>query len=307
MKIIFSSMNVAGSRHGLKSPEWLGDFAKGARCDGVEYMPIYDLMPGRRPEDIAKAVRSGALTLNSLHASFRETEVSGSGMTAAAAGGGESLVSKIMASRLGRLIVPEVSESAVVLGAIQEEVGRRLPVTLYPQRYCAQDEAQIAAAKGKQHLFQPTDHVARLARARTLTGFAAHMRNVRGYEYVLDTYHVRRRYGNEEAGLISDTKLSVPFMAPHTEAIHLSLNRSDIPGEPHIPTLTETEQALRGEYSGELRDMLDAVKEMGRPKFVVIEATLGGVAMASGHTRMDDLQRDYADIADGFREYWTAA
>jgi hypothetical protein len=85
------------------------------------------------------------------------------------------------------------------------------------------------------------------------------------------------------------------------------LNRTDIPGEPHIPTLVEAQQALRGEYTGQLRDMLDVVKEVGNPSYVVIEATLGSVAMASGHSRLDDLQKDYADIADGFREYWAAA
>jgi hypothetical protein len=163
------------------------------------------------------------------------------------------------------------------------------------------------AAHGKMYLFQPTDHVARLARTDTLMGFAGNLRGLRGYDYVLDTYHARRRYGNEAPGLISDTKLSVPFMAPNTRAMHLSLNRSDIPGEPHIPTLLEAQQALRGEYTGELRDMLDAVKEGGRPEYVVIEATLGGVALASGHSQLDDIQKDYADIADGFREYWAAA
>jgi hypothetical protein len=306
MKIVFSSINVAAGRHGLKSPEWLGDFAKGAHCDGVEYMPIYDLLPGRTPQAIAKAVRSGALTLNSLHASFRETEASGSGMTEAA-GGGKSIKSKLIASPLGRLILPEVSESTSVMGEIQEELGVRLPVTLYPQNSLKQEYTQARAVRGSKRLFQPTDHIARMTNTSTLMGFSGNLRGVRGYDYVLDTYHVRRRFGQEEPGLISNTETSVPFMAPHTRALHLSLNRADIPGETHIPTLEETKQALRGEYTGELRDMLDVVKERGAADYMVIEATVGGVAVASGHDRLADIQKDYADIADGFREYWHAA
>lgn len=306
MKVIFSSINVAASRHGLKSPAWLGDFAKGAHCDGVEYMPVYDMLPGHTPQAIARAVRSGALDLNSLHASFRETAASQSGMTEAV-GGGRGLKSKLMASPVGRLIVPEVCESTNVMRAIQDEIGRNVPVTLYPQRTLEREYTQARAVRGSKRLFQPTDHVARMANTTTLMGFAGNLRGVRGYDYVLDTYHVRRRYGQEEPGLISDTQTSVPFMAPNTRALHLSLNRFDIPGEPHIPTLDETKQTLSGEYTGELRDMLDAVKERGRPDYMVIEATLGGIAMASGHSKLDDLQKDYADIADGFRDYWQAA
>jgi hypothetical protein len=307
MKVVFSSINVAESpRHAIRSPEWLGDFARGAHCDGVEYMPVFDMLPGHTPRAIAKAVRSGNLKLNSLHASFRETDVSASGMTKAA-GGGESVKAKLIASPLGRIILPEVSESAGVMAKIQAESGLRLPVTLYPQSTLAQEYEQVRAARGSKHLFQPTDHVARLVRATTLMGFAGSMRGARSYDYVLDTYHARRRYGSDEPGIISDTGTSVPFMAPHTAAVHLSLNRSDIPNEPHIPTLLEAKQALRGEYTGELRDMLDAVKEQGRPEYVVIEATLGGIAAASGHTQIADLQKDYADIADGFRDYWQAA
>ncbi|HEU4914153.1 MAG TPA: hypothetical protein VFT16_01980 [Candidatus Saccharimonadales bacterium] len=212
-----------------------------------------------------------------------------------------------MTSRVGRLVLPEARESASIMGAIQEEIGERLPVTLYPQRSMEQEYAQVRAARGKVHLFQPRDQVARLTRTNTLMGFAGNLRGLRGYDYALDTYHVRRRYGSDEPGVISNTELSVPFMAPNTRSLHLSLNRGDISGESHIPTLLEAQQALRGEYTGELRDMLDTVKAEGSPEYTVIEATLDGIAAASGHHTLPDLQKDYADIADGFREYWQGA
>jgi hypothetical protein len=113
-------------------------------------------------------------------------------------------------------------------------------------------------------------------------------------------------YGRGKRGIVSDTGVSVPTVAPYTRAIHLSLNRSDIPGEPHIPTLSETKKALKGEYDGELRDSdnLDILKDSGRVGYMVIEATLAGIAEASGHKRLADIQKDYADIAEGFRRYW---
>lgn len=302
--VVFSSINLAGSRYGLMPLEWLGKFAREAHCDGVEYMPLYDMLPGRTPKAVGQAVKSGALVLNSLHATFRETRNSASELTDVTKK--RTARSKIMSSKLGRVVLPEVTESAKILRAIQNQANIKIPVTLYPQRSLEGELRQINDAGGSRHLFQPMDGVARLTNSTSLTGFDEEMRITRGYDYAVDTYHIRRRYGNDGPGLVSDTTTSVPLMAPHTRSLHLSLNRSDMSREPHIPTLEEAKQALQGEYTGELRDILDAIKDNGDPGFVVIEATLGGIAMASGYSDLGDIQKGYADIADGFRSYWEA-
>jgi hypothetical protein len=112
----------------------------------------------------------------------------------------------------------------------------------------------------------------------------------------------------EKPGVVSDVAASLPRMANNTRALHLSLGRTDISGEEHIPTLQEAEQALHGKYTGQLLDMLDVFKKSPeQPEYVAIEFTLAEIARASGHSALDDLQQDYADVANGFRQYWQAA
>jgi len=292
----------------LRSPGWLGEFAAGAHCDGVEYMPMFDMLPGHTPAAIGRAVAKGELKLNSLHATFREGQNSADTNKLPGDPGAEnpSLKGRIIGSPLGRLILPEVCESADVMNQIQLAANRCVPVVLYPQADAEKDRRQIEAAHSLRHLFQPTDHVARLVGAANIVEFDEETSGVRGYDYVIDTFHLRRRYGRDEPGVVSDFRTSVPYMAPNTSALHLSLNRTDIPGEPHIPTEAEARKALKGVYDGELKEMLDVVKETGFASFVVIEATSNGIADLTGHKSMGDIQSAYADIADGFREYWAA-
>ena len=133
------------------------------------------------------------------------------------------------------------------------------------------------------------------------------MHDIRNYGYVIDTMHIRKRYGATEKGILNDTEASVPFLAPYTNAMHLSLYRKDIPGEDHIPGLKEAQDALQGKYTGELRDMIDVLKERGNVKYVVVEATSDAVSEAAGATSIQDLQLAYRDIAEGFEDYWQAA
>ena len=303
-KVVFSSINFGMSPHALRSPSWLGDFAKSAGFDGVEYMPMFDRLPGHTPQAIGKAVMSRQLELTSLHTSFRETGNSRYTNKTEGNPNADRLIERVLASSLGRLIMPEVCESASVMAAIQAAANKTVPVTLYPQARKFYDYPQIIAARGSEHLFQPTDNVAQQIGATSIEAFDADMRGLRKYGYVLDTFHWRRTYGAEQPGVISDMAVSVPYLAPHTRAIHLSLNRGDIKGEGHIPTLDEAKQALQGEYTGGLRDMLDEVKAHGDVQYAVVELTTGGLAEAMGHSGLHDLRQGYADIAQGFREYW---
>jgi hypothetical protein len=306
--------------HALRGPEWLNDFSRGAGCEGVEYMPMLDLVPGHTARAIGRAVAKGDLDLNSLHATFREGRASAE--TNKLPGDPENpkgLVSKVLGSPLGRLVLPEVISSAAVMGKIQEAAGKEVPTVLYPQADRQADFAQIRAAHGSEYLFQPTDHVARLVRADSLEAFEREMGDDetisdpnpdlhgRGYGYVWDTFHGRRRYGRDTNGLISDTRHSVSYLADNIRALHLSLDRSDIPGEPHIPTKDEGRKALRGLYDGELRDNLDAIKEAGYAEYMVIEATAPSIGSLIGSTDIVAIQDAYADIANGFRAYWDAA
>ncbi len=306
IKVVFSSINIAGSPHALRSPQWLGEFAQGAHCDSVEYMPVFDKLTGHTPRAVGHAVVAGLLNINSLHASFRERAESAGTNQPSKPDHQPGLAERVLSGRMGRIILPEVFESAAVMAQIQQRMGKQVPAVLYPQAQFACDRAQIADAAASRHMFQPTDHVAKLVGATNLGKFDHTMRTVRGYEYVLDTYHVRRTYGEASRGIVSDTYHSVPYMAASTTALHLSLGRTDIPGESHIPTEAEARAALHGEYSGELRDMLDVVKAWGSVGYAVIEATSGSLTELTGHAGIKDAQLAYADIADGFREYWAA-
>jgi len=311
-EVIFSSINVANvaetPREALRSPEWLGEFARGAGCDGVEYMPVFDLLPVHTPRAVAAAMRSGMLNIRSYHQTFRETSASRN--TNKLPGDPEnekSLKGALLDSPLGRLIISEVTDSAGVIGDIQQRSGKSMPVVFYPQRNSRQDKRMIQDAKTKSPLFQPTDHTARLMGTEDLDSFRIHAEKIRGYSYVWDTFHARRRYGRDEPGIISDTKTSLQHLAGKTTAVHLSLGRSDIPGEDHIPTLQEGREALKGQYIGELRESLQTLRCIGEVEYVVIESTLGAMAAAASVTQLPDIQKAYADVAEGFREFWKTA
>lgn len=304
IKVVFSSINVARTPHALKSPKWLGAFAAGANCSGVEYMPQFDKLVGHTPRALGRAVASGELDLNSLHAGFRETPHSANTQRMIGEPLPRDAMSRLMGSPLGRIILPEAVESARVMAEIQRHAGKDVPVVLYPQALTRDDRAQIAAAAGTYHLFQPRDQTANLVGSTTIEAFDDKMANVRGYGYVLDTFHVRRRYGHDEPGIISTINASVPVMGTNIRAVHLSLNRTDIPGEPHIPTEAEGRDALNGRYTGELRYMLNLAKALGEVEYAVIETEYDAVRSLTGHDSASDIQKDYADIADGFREFW---
>lgn len=307
--IVFSSINFAHTQYALRSKEWLGQFSRQIQCDGVELMPFLDLVPGHTPKAIGRAVASGALQLNSLHAAFRTDSLSYDthelpGEKPPAPDQLTSMIGKIIRGPLGRIIMPEVCESAKTMAAIQHETGVKVPAVLYPQRLRYRDRSQVAHCQSSGILFQPTDHVARLIESDTLESFDVEMHERRSYSYVLDLFHVRRRYGRDKPGLISNTKESVPFMAPHTRALHLSLARTDIRGEDHINTAWEALEAENGRYSGELRDMLDTVKALGNVEYVTIEAPLNGLVAATGRQGLRGASGVYKSIVDGFRDYW---
>ena len=134
--IVFSSINFANTPYALRSPEWLGQFSRQIQCDGVEVMPFLDLLPGHNPRAIGRAVTSGALQLNSLHAAFRTNSLSSDTHELPhekppAPDRLANIIDKAIQSPLGRIVMPEVCESSGVMAAIQREAGVKVPAVLF--------------------------------------------------------------------------------------------------------------------------------------------------------------------------------
>lgn len=306
-KILFSNINLAQTPHIARSLGWLGNFVREAGYDGVEYTPV---LPHRHtPRAIGRAVSRKSIDIESLHATFRTTKPSRylypdpSKKEDYIPG----MVEKVLASPFGGLIMPDAVKSAHFMRRTQRHMGRRVPGVLYPLADRQRDIAQREAAGISRPFFQPMEHQVKMVHASTLQGFHMEMHDIRNYEYVADTVHIRKRYGIDRPGILNDTESSLPFMAPYTKAMHLSLYRKDIPGEDHIPGLQEARAALRGEYTGELRFMLDVLKERGDIEYVVVEGTADAIGEAVEATSIKDLQHAYRDIAEGFVDYWRAA
>jgi hypothetical protein len=307
-KVVFSSLNLVKTPYMWRPVSWLGKFAKNAGLDGVEYAPVLDLMPGHTVQAVGKAVMRGQLELNSVHATYRlDQQLRTSNLPGAPR---PPLADRFLNGRAGRLLMPDSYEAAEVLNRIQWAAGKLVSAVLYPQKDPVRDNHQIWLANGRSALLQPTDHNARLVGAPTLEEYDNLMRNTRDYDgYVLDTTHVYRRYGESEPGILSNIEASVPYLGPYIHAVHLSVGRDDLPPEPHIDSRRDLRDALEGDYSrsatGALFDML---KEAGSPiGYIAIEAPLTAVMDETGHTKVGDLQQDYAAIAQGVRAYWLAA
>ena len=292
---MFANANLADSRYLLTPPAQMGQFAEEAGFDGVEWHPLF--YPAHL---VTRAVRRGDLKINSLHQSFRINAQDGDTDNYESE---PTLQAKVVAGPLGRLVMPGVLQSAAFMATVQAETGP-LPAVLYPQSDTEQDRQALQKAQAAYNIFQPTDHVARLLGAQTaedlLTESAA-----RGYSGLcIDTFHTQRRYQREQPGPISDLDAALPILAPHTQALHVSLNRRDIASESHIPTEQDLHDALQGRFRGATREILDAVSELGSAQFVVLELTAGSLAEVTGHTKRDDIQKDYRQLRDSLADYF---
>lgn len=302
--ILFANLNLAQTPQIARPLEWLGDFVKEAGFDGVEYTPVLPHL--HSPRALGRAVSKGHIDIESLHATFRTTKQSHHLYPDPGKKEGHipSRVEQVLSSPLGGLIMPDARDSAGFMRRAQQRMNHKLPGVLYPLADRLLDVAQQETAGLSRPLFQPMEHQAAAVGATTLFGFHMEMHDIRNYGYVIDTFHLRRRYGADQSGTINNIEASVPFLAPYTEAVHVSLYRKDIPGEDHIPGLKEAQAALRGEYTGEIRFMLDVLKEKGNVKYMVVEATSNAIAEAAEISTLEDIQLAYRDIAEGLADYW---
>lgn len=304
--VVFTNANLAQSSMGLRSPSWIGEFAAGAGFDGVEYHPIYDLnFPAK---SIVRAQQTGCLVLNSLHSSFRTNLASNDANQDPEVE--KSRIDQLVSSRLGRLLMPEMVQSAKWMKTIQDRLPKRVPAIFYPQKSFSRDQLMLAKSGANCKLFQPTDHVARLFEVEIPRNLSMAMHN-RGYDgYCADTFHMRRYYGRDKCqrGPVSDMETSLDYLAPQVRALHISLYRQDFAArEPHIPTEQELKAALSGAYTGQLKEIIDTCLEQSSVRYAVVELTSKDLACFTGHKDKKSLQQSYADIASGLKDYFEAA
>jgi hypothetical protein len=297
--IVFANGNFELSAYTFKPTEWLGEFVRDAGFDGVEVHPIF-----HRPKEIANAALKGQIDINSVHQSFRATGPERN-TNMFAEESETSIIDAALRSPIGRLMLPNMRGSAKYMQTLQSIIGYSLPGIFYPQEDAQRDIQILESSDTEYKLFQPTDHVAKLLGVTSLESLHAET-TARGYDgYCLDTFHSQRFYGRDRAGLVSNLDKSLNDLVQNTKALHVSLNRADFTdAEPHIPTREDLITVLNGNFSGRLNEMLTAVREAGKAKFIVVELGMSGLKDLTHHTHLKDLQKDYKEIGNSLRTFF---
>lgn len=299
-KVVFANANLGLSPYTFKPTEWLGEYVREADFDGVEVHPLFHCA-----KEVGQAALAGTIDINSLHQSFRATGHERN-TNRFVNEGKASLVDMALATPAGRLLLPNMRASARYMQTVQSILGHSVPGVFYPQEDAQRDSLILETSETELKLFQPTDHVARLIGASSLVELRS-LTSGRGYDgYCLDTFHGQRHYGREKAGIVSDLDRSLPNIAKNTRAMHISLNRADFAvTESHIPTREDLVDALKGRFNGRLLEMLSTVKELGSVEYVAVELTLDGLKDVTGHSKIDDLQKDYQMIGSTVKTFFS--
>ena len=244
------------------------------------------------------------MDINSLHQSFRATgpERNTNFFTDEK---NATIVDTALASPLGRILLPNMRGSAKYMRTLQSLIGYPLPGIFYPQEDVQRDKAILETSATEYKLFQPTDHVTRLLGVVSLESLRTET-EARGYDgYCLDTFHSQRLYGRANPGIVSDLDRSLASLAQQTKALHVSLNRVDfIDEEPHIPTQKDLVETLGGNFTGRLSEILTAVREAGKAKFIVVELGMSGLKSLTKHSNIKDIQKDYEEIGNSIRSFF---
>ena len=308
-EILLSNMAFGKSKYALKPLEWLGDFARGAGFDGIQFTPTFDLFPGRHPEDVAQAHNKGKIVIRAFEAAYRETRRSAETHRSPLDTRPRkfSVIGSAIRSPLGRLAMPETINSVRVIRSVEDQIRTRdqfdRPVTLYPQRTSREDEPQTMYVRGDK-LCQPRDQLAHLVNARSVKSLNDKLCDERGFKYKYDFFHGRCRSGQDKPGIISNHERSIPELAPNIVALDLSVGRTDIPGESHIDTMGELGNVIEGKYEGELGEMWQTVRLLVQPEFITVETLCGSVAASTCIQTEKDMQKVFGDIVEGVRANW---
>lgn len=308
VQVALSNANFADPRvmhkHGLLTPEAMGEFAQSAGYDGVEWMPVWPVVGTQRR--IARAVNSQALVLTSLCAGFADEHP----LEAPEPNG--SFQARLLASPAGRLAVVSVQRSPQWMDDLQLKLTNtnppldqvRYPVVPAPIRGSAHT-AMAGPAHGRMML-QPTDWVARALGANTSMDLALAAKRQgfdQSHPFALDTHHVRRHERGVPA-VVSTLRRSLPSIAKQTGEVHLSLARFDLPeGMDTYMMEVEARRVMQGTgtFPNGLEKLLVAPLQLGNVRRIVVEAPAQHLERLTGTHTTADIRRIYAAIADSVR------
>lgn len=286
--LLFSNANVAMPHDALRSklhhPAALGELAMQAGFDGVDLHAMY---AARSSALVSRAVNRGELIVGGLHQSFLDTNEAHTNnhVIYNRQRHIKDRVVEPLAHTAMMAIMPALSASSRYMHQIQVGIGRALPAVMYPRVRASEDALQQRIAGAERYAIQPTDDVLgtwgmaggwyKGSGARfSVDGFLDEAAK-RKYDLCLDTTHVRRVHPGKSKVLSRLTKddATLEKIAGATTAMHIALFRKDaLRGQDHIPAKQELAEILAREaISGELRTMIDAAKEHGRVRQVVLE------------------------------------
>ncbi len=201
---------------------------------------------------------------------------------------------------------------------------RAVPGIFYPHPDMDTDMAIRYAAQAAVDMAVPSDRLAGMLRARTAFDLTSYLENrqygiwyaANGKEdqyvhkpatpYALSSFALRRRYGRDRAGVISNWDRSLETLGPKAGAVYVDVPKPSLQvKEPHIPAQGELASLVRGKVTGQLEEILAAVQEAGEAEYIVVRAPVSAVVQATQSRERKGIIRDYAAIAETLRLYFT--
>lgn len=302
-KVLFSSANVADPRFRALhyvSPRKIGEFAAATGYEGVELMiGPFDWLA--TPGAIARAVRSGKLQLEALHASVRPSRAEG-------AQGGRSLTSRVMASPLGRVVLPTAANSTYRMRQVQMLLKTEVPKVMYRQSDATVEARMHAQAGAGKRLIQVTDKLAADIEARTAEEVVEKLVENGPYDgFIADTAHMHPlRYGGSLPGVISNLRQSQPVLGKYIHGMHVATGRLDSAPNDAMrrETANDLRNALKGRFEGPTGDIMAACWEARNCEYASIETPAQSLrTIAGAHTKTDFMLR-YTELAHGVQNYY---
>ena len=268
----------------LRSASFYVDKALEAGYDGHEWFPMRNLA------EVGRQTNDGALpdyvkeSIRSAHQSWRHEKTFGEAWD----NPNRKLRWLGMASYF---LFPETTESLEYINRLQEQLGRKLPVVMYPDT----EGGRHTDFEFKNKTYQPSANVTREFGANTIQEMIDEGRR-RGFDSLTVDIHHMLGLGRWEEVL--------PRLLPHATEIHIALGRIDDELDP------KTQQKLEDLYSGrkgtEIYRILETIKRIWSGGIVVTEipyqalATLRKKYKESLETK--DLVEDHRRIVDNLRE-----
>lgn len=261
------------------------DTVKQSGYEGLEWHPVKGLVAGQQMNhglvgnDTKDAIRS-------LHQSWRSEKSVGEAWHHPKRG----------LAVVSYLLLSERIASLDTLEHLQDVVGRKLPVVLYPEK---PGEPSGTDRKFDETSFQPTPEVMREWKVATPSSliYAAQRR---GYDCLcLDLFHIRER---SNSGIdLNPWRETIPWLLPFTREIHVSAGRVDM-NAPYVDTMQELKDLLAGKGETDLMNMLRSIASSGWRGRIVTEIpaqALHAIRSETGRrTSMNDLIDDHKKIVD---------